>query len=474
MRAFDAACQAHWLSTEGALRTVLRVAARRDLHPEAIAAIRASKDPNIVQGGRRGSVAIVAIDGTMFPKANLFTELSGGTSTEQVGLDLNAALADPGVGSILLHIDSPGGAANDIHALADMVRAGREIKPITAYVANLGASAAYWVASAASEIVCDEMALLGSIGVVAAVPNPHAEDDRDITFVSSQSPLKRPDPTSAEGKGEIQTTLDDMAAIFIGAVAANRGTTPETVAATFGQGGLFIARKAVAAGMADRIGSFEALVAELQQSHPARPATVATARTGLRGTTKKVRARMDDETTIEAQGEQMPDIALLQEQMAALQARIGLAEGALAEAESLRLLAESRNATLEAAARRKRFTDEVLGHANDGTRWLGAADDNVAYLETAAEVLGEDNEKFQAIVAHHRALAVQFRSAGVLVEVGTSQEPVAGPSDALARLEIEAKSLMAANGGLTLAQAKAQVVKDNTEIREALSRRGTK
>lgn len=476
MRAFDAAREQPWAITEGGLATILRIAARRDLDPAAIAALRGDTLPQADRARRRGPVAVIDLEGPIFRKANLFTDISGATSLDIFARDLHAAMDDPAVGSVLLHIDSPGGEVGHINETAAMIRAATAVKPVTAYVSNLGASAAYWLASAASEIVCDAMAMLGSIGVIAAVPNPHAEDDTDITFVSSQSPSKRPDPTADDGRAEIQATLDTLAGIFIDRVAEYRGTTPLTVQETFGRGGLVVGQDAVRVGLADRLGSFEGLVAELALAHPAGTSGLngggPLAHDGTRRRQTARRARMDDEqeTTM---GEH-PDIAALQAQLAEMRTQAEAAEVARLEAEYRnQALAES-VAKLEGAARRKRFTDEVLGHANDGIRWLGATDDNVTYLEAIAEVFGEDSERFQGIVTHHRELAVQFRTVGVLAEVGTTQQGLGGPDDAFARLESEARALVERTPGLTLAQAKAQVVKEQPDIREALSRRGKK
>ncbi|KEZ65412.1 hypothetical protein C5I_0136090, partial [Pseudomonas syringae pv. syringae FF5] len=110
----------------------------------------------------RNGVAIIPVVGPVFRYANLFTEISGATSTQVLATDLQSALDDPSIKSIILNIDSPGGVAAGINELADQIHAGRARKRIVAYVGGTGASAAYWLASAASEIVIDETALLGS------------------------------------------------------------------------------------------------------------------------------------------------------------------------------------------------------------------------------------------------------------------------------------------------------------------------
>src|SRR5690606_13893161 len=109
--------------------------------------------------------ATIVIDGPIYRYADFFTSVSGGVTTEALARDLGIALADQSIGAILLMIDSPGGEATGINELADTIYAARSRKPIVAYIEGYGASAAYWIASAADLVVIDDTALVGSIGV---------------------------------------------------------------------------------------------------------------------------------------------------------------------------------------------------------------------------------------------------------------------------------------------------------------------
>lgn len=219
----------------------------------------------------RGSVAVVPVIGTLFPRANLFTELSGGVSTEILARDLQRAADDSAVSAIVLHVDSPGGDANGVNEAAKLIASFRGVKPIKAYVSYLAASGGYWLASAADEIVVDDTAMLGSIGVVTQMTKRSDRAGvRTIEIVSSQSPMKRPDPDTDEGRAAIQERVDALADVFIAAVAKHRGVSPESVVSDFGGGRVLVGARAVAAGMADRIGTLESLLAELN-SRQARP-----------------------------------------------------------------------------------------------------------------------------------------------------------------------------------------------------------
>jgi len=257
-----------WAMLPDHLALLFEIAAREHLDEGGIEAI-AAKIGRPLDNSRtvsvRDGVAIIPIEGAIFPRASLFTAISGGVSVDTIAADFATALADPAITGIVLLIDSPGGDKNGVAETADMVYAARGRKPIVAYGRELVASAAYWIAAAADEVVIASDALVGSIGVVAGVADPSQRGGRSIQFVSSQSPHKRIDPTTETGRARIQARVDTVADLFIATVARYRGVTTAKVIADFGQGDVLIGQRAVDAGLADRLGSFEGVVAELQQ-----------------------------------------------------------------------------------------------------------------------------------------------------------------------------------------------------------------
>lgn len=211
-------------------------------------------------------VAIIPITGPIFPRANLMTEMSGAVSATMLANDLRVALTNDAVGAIMLLVDSPGGSPTGINALADQIYAARPQKRILAHVTGNAASAAYWIASAASELVVERTGRVGSIGVVAAVSKqvqPDASGEMTFEIVSSGAPNKRPDPESEDGAAEIRALLDEMEALFVEDVARGRAVSVSKVRSEFGQGGMKVGAAAVTAGMADRVQSYDASLAEL-------------------------------------------------------------------------------------------------------------------------------------------------------------------------------------------------------------------
>lgn len=267
--AYNLAATRPWAIQAQALETILTVADRLG-DPQALQGKTGRALENTRRVVVRDDIAVIPVTGPIFRYANLFTEVSGATSTGMLAKDISAAIESPSIRGLVLEINSPGGEVAGINELAKLIRAGAKRKRIVAYGESAVASGAYWLASAASEIVVDETAHLGSIGVVMSYLDTRKRDEaadvRKVEIVSSQSPDKLLDPGSDEGRAKAQALVDELAGVFIAAVADYRGTTVEKVMADFGRGGVLIGASAVKAGMADRIGSLESVIAELAGS----------------------------------------------------------------------------------------------------------------------------------------------------------------------------------------------------------------
>lgn len=264
--AFNVASSQPWLIMPEALKTILSIADRGgDLSALQTKPGRSLDNTSSVV--MRDGVAVIPITGPIFRYANIFTEISGATSTQILATDIQAAISNPAVKSIVLDINSPGGEVTGINELAQMVFDARGKKPITAYVGGTGASAAYWIASAADSIVIDETAVLGSIGVVMGYQDTAPRDEkngiRKLEIVSSNAPDKRSDPFSESGRVKVQQIVDALESVFVNSVARNRGVSVETVLNDFGQGGVKVGTAAVASKMADQIGSLESVIATM-------------------------------------------------------------------------------------------------------------------------------------------------------------------------------------------------------------------
>jgi capsid assembly protease len=261
-----------WAITPEMLETIIAIADRQTGFDESKLAI-AAKDSEPLANTRRADirdgVAIIPVLGPIFPRANLFTMVSGGTSIQTLAKDFTVALNDPNVNAIVFNIDSPGGEVTGVSEFAAMIYNSRDKKPSCAYVYGLGASAAYWIGSACTKMVVSDTAEIGSIGVVSAYNDTREKDKKNgvqtIEIVSSFSPKKRLDPLTDEGKSAILKIVDDLAAEFIGAVAKHRDVTTAKVLNDFGQGDVMVGKHAVVSGMVDSVGNFEAVIESYSQ-----------------------------------------------------------------------------------------------------------------------------------------------------------------------------------------------------------------
>ena len=286
MKFWNHAAGEPWAITESALNNILTIASRQAVpgflpptalaHPcasnesiEAVSAKLGRDVDNTYLTEVRDGVAVISVVGPLFRYANLFTAISGASSYELLAKDFNAALENPDVHSIILDIDSPGGEVNGCAEFASMIFEARGKKPIIAYASGDAASGAYWIASACDHIIASETSMLGSIGVVAVYRG--SKDENILEIVSSQSPYKRLDPNSDDGKSRLQSRIDDLATVFIESIAKHRGVDPPTVIKDFGGGDVFIGKNAINSGLADDIGSLEHIIQ--QQTNNQNPAS---------------------------------------------------------------------------------------------------------------------------------------------------------------------------------------------------------
>jgi signal peptide peptidase SppA len=257
-----------WAITPEAMELILQVANREFSDMQAVALKRAEYVQNTSFTGVRDGVAVIDVIGPIFTRASFFQSISGATDVERLAEDFGKVLADKSVHSILLNIDSPGGEVSGISEFATAIREANKTKPVYAFVQGMGASAAYWIASAAKEIYISDTAMVGSIGVIMAMQTQEPKaGTKTYEFVSSQSPNKRPSLETDAGRAKYQSLVDSMGAVFVETVAKYRGVTAETVQQKFGQGGMFIGQEAVSLGMADKVSTFEATLKALVTNH---------------------------------------------------------------------------------------------------------------------------------------------------------------------------------------------------------------
>ena len=218
---------------------------------------------------RDGGIAVLSIDGPIAPKANLFTQISGGASAQLLTRQVEAAMADSRVNGLILAIDSPGGSVFGTPELAAAVRRAGGIKPVATVSEATMASAAYWIGSAANAVYLSGPTVeAGSIGVYARMALGEAQAG-SVEFVRGKykrASINGAAPT-AEYMADFEGKLDHLYGVFVEAVAEHRGTSVEAVLENMADGRVFIGQRAIDAGLADGFATVDEL-AQRMASNP--------------------------------------------------------------------------------------------------------------------------------------------------------------------------------------------------------------
>lgn len=211
-------------------------------------------------------VAIVPVMGALSRRASWITEYLGWATYTGLADQLRALAGDDEVGSIVLHIDSPGGTVYGVEDAAQAVADAAKKKPVIAVADGLMASAAYWIGSQAREIVATPGSDVGSIGVIAV----HFDRSKELEQLGVAATLVTAGahkgeghpfaPLSAADRAAIQARVDAQYALFVARVAKGRSITPDEVRGGLGEGRVLPALAAKKAGLVDRVESFAKVV----------------------------------------------------------------------------------------------------------------------------------------------------------------------------------------------------------------------
>lgn len=218
---------------------------------------RANSKPYAVVDG----VAVISVNGVMGKRMGMFSEMSGGVSTQRIQMQVEDALTDPAIEAVVLSIDSPGGTVDGTAELGDFLLANRGIKPVHAYADGLMASGGYWLGACCERITAYRTTQVGSVSVVLCHYDRSKQDEKagvKRTFITSGE-YKRmandAEPLNEKGEAYLQQSVDRYHSMFIEAVAAGRGQSPESIQEKIGDGRVHIADAALEIGMIDAIGS---------------------------------------------------------------------------------------------------------------------------------------------------------------------------------------------------------------------------
>ncbi|MEN8381465.1 signal peptide peptidase SppA [Acinetobacter radioresistens] len=175
--------------------------------------------------------------------------------------------------AIVLNINSPGGSPVQSDEIWQEIRHYKQQYPekkVYALIGDMGASGAYYIASAADEIWVNPSSLVGSIGVimpnygVMGLAQKLGVEDRTLTSGDNKDILSMTKPVNPAQREHVQTVLDNVHSHFIAAVKEGRGKRLKSNDPAIFSGLFWSGEQAVKLGVADRTGSINSLKRELK------------------------------------------------------------------------------------------------------------------------------------------------------------------------------------------------------------------
>ena len=229
------------------------------------------EDDNPIGYQVEDGLAILTIKGPTWTSSNEMTRWYGIATYEDIRNRLVEALDDQNIKQIMLNIDSPGGQASGVGALSKFISRVDKIKPVRTHTGGMMASAAMWYGSAAREVVADEDARVGSIGVISV----HFEYTEAMKKDGVKATVFRSAPYKALGQpyeklseaAERQITKEIKAIHdkFVSRLATNLKLEESVIASKIATGEVFDAPRGLALGLVHRVATVDETVARLSK-----------------------------------------------------------------------------------------------------------------------------------------------------------------------------------------------------------------
>src|SRR6202451_3602714 len=211
-------------------------------------------------GGFGDRIGVVDLDGVIF-------------SPQPVVDELKKFGDDSSIKAIILHVNSPGGgvaASEEIYREVKRIREEKK-KRVVVSIETVGASGAYYIASASNKIYADNGSIVGSIGVIAEWVNYGDllkwAKLKSIVFKTGEfkdtgNPAR--DLTPAE-QAYMQSLIDNMFGQFVKAVSDGRNLKFDDVK-SIADGKVWTGEQAKSMKLIDATGDFEAVVKDTAKS----------------------------------------------------------------------------------------------------------------------------------------------------------------------------------------------------------------
>lgn len=210
-------------------------------------------------------IALIELHGTLLKHSSSF---SANTSTVEARRLVRAANKSSDVLGVMFHIDSPGGTVAGTDDLAKDIKSLQAVKPTMAFIEDLGASAAYWLAAQTGTVYSNATAVIGSIGVLSVVYDLSrvAEAENITVHVIKAGEMKGAGvpgtEITAEQLSEWQKLVDAFYADFIKAIEVGRSLSQARVR-DLADGRVHIGKVAADLGLTDGVRGLDEAISEL-------------------------------------------------------------------------------------------------------------------------------------------------------------------------------------------------------------------
>jgi len=208
-------------------------------------------------------VAAIRINGSLINGTAGYGIYYGVTGYDDIRNALALAVSNPNVSAILLDVSSGGGHVAGVHETAQLIARVNKVKPVVTYTGSVMGSAAVWTGISGSYVFTSETAIVGSIGIIMV----HMERSKQLADMGIKATVIRAgaekalaspyEPLSDKAKSNMEAQAAELYDVFIKHVAESRGVSVTMADAKFGQGKEFLGKAAVAAGLVDKVGTYE-------------------------------------------------------------------------------------------------------------------------------------------------------------------------------------------------------------------------
>ena len=214
----------------------------------------------------RDGVAIIPVTGPITKRGSFYSFLYGGTPLDQLTDVYMDAIGQKDVEAIVFDFDSPGGTIAGLEAFGDIVFKHRRVKPMVSFAGGMMTSAAYWIGSASHKIVTAKTADIGNVGILMIHYDYSKEDEKwgvKRTIIKSgkfKAIGNDAEPLTDFAKTTFQAEIDYVHGLFIDTALTRNRKMKVIPDNDITEAKIYIGQQAVDVGLADKVGSLDTAI----------------------------------------------------------------------------------------------------------------------------------------------------------------------------------------------------------------------